>query len=64
MPERTATVSRVDRTSVPFSGDELRSIFGLDPDDLANAAAIEALQAELSRQEAQERRSRFRVVNE
>jgi hypothetical protein len=35
MPERTATVSRVDRTSVPFSGDELRSIFGLDPDDLA-----------------------------
>jgi len=38
--------------SVPFSGDELRSIFGLDPDDLANAAAIEALQAELSRQEA------------
>ena len=54
----------MDRTSVPFSGNELRSIFGLDPDDLANAAAIEALQAELSRQEAPERRSRFRVVDE
>jgi hypothetical protein len=54
----------VDRTSVPFSGDELRSIFGLDPVELANAAAIEALQAELSRQKARERRSRFRVVDE
>jgi hypothetical protein len=59
-----AIVSHVDRTSVPFSGDELRSIFGLDPVDLANAAAIEALQAELSRQKARERRSRFRVVDE